>query len=330
MQSEEAITPGQEARQSGARRKKISIMTPCYNEEAGIEECYLAVRAFFSEQLPEYDYEHLFIDNCSQDNTVGVLREIAAADHNVRVIVNSRNFGPNHSPYHAILESGGDAVIPVVADLQTPVATIREFVRLWEDGFDMVLGIRVGMSEARWLQIARNLYYKIMSRLSHLEHYHGFIGFGLFDRKTVEVMRRLVNPNPYFRRIISEIGFSKGFVEYVQPPRKHGKSRLSFPDLLDYAILGMVSCSKVPLRIMTITGLVVATVSFVLGGGFLALKLAFWDSFAMGTAPLLIGMFFLAAIQMLCLGMLGEYIGVIFDHVRNRPLVIERERINFD
>jgi len=293
------------------RRKRITIMTPCYNEEAGIEECYLAVKSFFAEQLPEYDYEHLFIDNCSQDNTVNILRDIAAGDSNVGVIVNSRNFGPNHSPYHAILEARGDAVIPVVADLQTPVATIREFVRLWEQGFDMVLGIRVGMSEARWLRISRDMYYRIMSRLSHIDHYHGFIGFGLFDRKTVDVMRRLVNPNPYFRRIISEIGFSKAFVEYIQPPRKHGKSRLNFPDLLDYAILGMVSCSKVPLRLMTVFGLVVSVASLLVGLCYLALKLIHWDSFALGTAPLLIGMFFFAAVQILCLGMIGEYVGVI-------------------
>jgi glycosyltransferase involved in cell wall biosynthesis len=311
-------------------RKKISIMTPCYNEELGIEECHLAVKLFFTEHLPHYDYEHLFIDNCSQDKTVGILREIAKHDPNVRVIVNSRNFGPNHSPYHAILEASGDAVIPVVADLQTPVAKISEFVRLWEQGYDMVLGIRVGMSEAGWLRICRDLYYRTMSRLSHIDHYHGFIGFGLFDRKTIDVMRRLVNPNPYFRRIISEIGFSKAFVEYVQPPRKHGKSRLSFPDLLDYAILGMVSCSKVPLRLMTVVGLIVSASSLVVGLVYLMLKLIYWDTFAIGTAPLLIGMFFFSSIQILCLGMIGEYVGVIFDHARNRPLVIERERINFD
>lgn len=330
MRSDGARAPIQPNVEPMAPKKVITIMTPCFNEEAGIGECYEEVRRFFAEKLPQYDYEHLFIDNCSTDNTVGVLRELAEHDSHVKVIVNSRNFGPNHSPYHAILESSGDAVIPVVADLQTPVTVIGEFVRLWEQGFEMVLGIRVGMSEAPWLRVTRNLYYRIMSRLSHLEHYHGFIGFGLFDRKTVEVMRRLVNPNPYFRRIISEIGFSKAFVEYVQPPRKYGKSRLSFPDLLDYAILGMVSCSKVPLRLMTVGGLLVSAVSLLVGFGYLILKLVYWGSFSIGTAPVVIGMFFLAAIQMMCLGMIGEYVGVIFDHVRNRPLVIERERINFD
>jgi glycosyltransferase involved in cell wall biosynthesis len=328
MQSDVAIEQATTSL-TNVSRKKITIMTPCYNEEAGVEECYLGVKSFFVEQLTEYDYEHLFIDNCSQDNTVGILREIAAVDTNVKVIVNSRNFGPNHSPYYAILESSGDAVIPIVADLQTPVATIREFVRLWEQGFDMVLGIRTGMSEAHWLRTARDVYYRIMSRLSNIEHYHGFIGFGLYDRKTIEVMRKLINPNPYFRRIISEIGFKKAFVDYIQPPRKHGKSRLSFPDLIDYAILGMVSCSKVPLRFMTMAGLLVSVVSILIGLGYLTMKLFYWDSFALGAAPMVIGMFFLAAVQIFCLGMIGEYVGVIFDHVRNRPLVIESERINF-
>lgn len=311
-------------------KKKISIMTPCYNEEAGIRECYLAVKTFFNEKLPQYDYEHLFIDNCSQDRTVEILRALAAEDKNVKLIINSRNFGPNHSPYHAILESTGDAVIPVVADLQTPVSLIIDFVNRWEDGNDMVLGIRTGMSEARWLRMARKTYYSIMSRLAHIEHYHGFIGYGLFDRKVVEAIRRLGDPNPYFRGIISEIGFKKTFVDYVQPPRKHGKSRLSFIDLFDYAILGMVSCSKVPLRVMTVTGLIVSVLSLLVGLGYLIVKLVYWDSFAVGMAPMLIGTFFLASIQIFCLGMLGEYIGVIFDYVRNRPLVIERERINFD
>jgi len=218
---------------SDLKRKLITIMTPAFNEEAGIEECYLAVKTFFQNELPQYDYEHLFIDNCSTDRTVDILRGIAINDLNVKIIVNSRNFGPNNSPYYAILESSGDAVIPILADLQTPVNTIKQFVYLWEQGFDMVLGIRVKMSESKRLQWARNSYYKLMSKLSPLEHFHGFIGFGLFDAKTVQVMRQLVNPKPYFRRIVSEIGFSKAFVEYEQPPRKHGKSRLSLFELID-------------------------------------------------------------------------------------------------
>ena len=314
---------------SDLRKKKITIMTPAFNEEAGIEECYVAVKNFFKNELPNYDYEHLFIDNCSTDTTVEILRAIARNDSNVKIIVNSRNFGPNNSPYYAILQSSGDAVIPVLADLQTPVKTIKEFVGLWERGYDMVLGIRVKMYESKRLQWTRNFYYKLMSKLSPIEHFSGFIGFGLFDAKTVEVMRRLVNPTPYFRRIVSEIGFSKAFVNYEQPPRKHGKSRLSLFELIDYAMLGLVSCSTLPLRMMTVSGVIIALVSFLIGVIYFFLKLLFWDSFQLGSAPLIIGIFFLASVQILCLGLIGEYIGLIFDHVKNRSLVIEKERINF-
>ena len=309
--------------------KKLTIMTPAFNEEAGIEDCYLAVKDFFQTELPKYEYEHLFIDNCSQDKTVNILKKIAEKDRRVKIIVNSRNFGPNNSPYYAILESTGDAVIPVLADLQTPVLTIKKFVELWESGFDMVLGIRVKMSEPKWLQASRNFYYRLMSKLSPIEHYHGFIGFGLFDSKTVKVMRELVNPNPYFRRIVSEIGFNKAFVEYEQPLRKNGKSRLSLFDLIDYAILGVVSCSTAPLRLMTIAGLGISITCFFTGLIYFFLKLIYWDSFGLGSAPLIIGMFFLASVQIFCLGLIVEYVGLIFDHARNRPLVIEKERVNF-
>lgn len=309
--------------------KKITIMTPAFNEEAGIEDCYLAVKEFFGAELPEYEYEHLFIDNCSQDGTVEILKKIAKQDKRVKIIVNSRNYGPNNSPYYAILESTGDAVIPVLADLQTPVKTIKKFVQLWESGYDMILGLRVKMSEPKWLQICRNFYYKFMNKLSPIEHYHGFIGFGLFDAKTVKVMRGLINPNPYFRRIVSEIGFEKAFVEYEQPLRKHGKSRLSLFDLIDYAILGVVSCSTAPLRVMTIIGLAVSITCFFVGLIYFLCKLIYWEAFSLGSAPLIIGMFFIAAVQIFCLGLIGEYVGLIFDHARNRPLVIEKERVNF-
>ena len=312
-----------------AQKKKITIMTPAYNEEAGIEECYLAVKKLFSEELSSYAYEHLFIDNCSEDATVEILKAIARNDSNVKIIVNSRNFGPNNSPYHAILESSGDAVIPVTADLQTPVHVIKAFVALWEQGYDMVLGIRTEMHESKKLKWARNSYYQIMSFLSPIEHHHGFIGFGLFDAKTVSVMRQLVNPRPYFRRIVNEIGFKKAFVEYEQPLRKHGKSRLSLFELVDYAILGVTSCSSLPLRVMTIAGLVISSVSFLTALIYFGLKLIFWDSFVLGSAPMIIGMFFFSSIQILCLGLIGEYVGLIFEHSRNRPLVIEKERINF-
>jgi len=310
--------------------KKITIITPCFNESNGITECYETVKSFFETSLSEYQYEHLFIDNASTDNTVDILKKLSDKDRKVKVIVNSRNFGPNHSPYHAILQSDGDAVIPFVADLQMPVSLISEFVKLWESGFDMVMGLRVGTAESGWLKHARDSYYKIMANLSSLEHYDGFIGYGLFDKKAVDAMRTLKAPNPYFRTIVSEIGFKKAFVEYHQPARKHGKSRLRVSDLFDYAILGVVSSSKIPLRLMTIMGMLVALLSLLGGGGYLVIKLLFWSSLPIGLAPIIIGMFFLGAIQVFCLGLIGEYLGVVFDYVRDRPLVIEKERVNFE
>ena len=310
--------------------KKITIMTPCYNEQDGIIECYQTVKSFFSKNLRNYSYEHLFIDNASEDSTVEILKDIASKDKNIKIIVNTRNFGSNHSPYHAILQSAGDCVIPIVADLQTPVNTIQDFVKLWENGYDMVLGLRIKMYESIWLRFLRNSYYKLMLIVSDLEHYDGFIGFGLYDKKTVNAMRKFKEPNPYFRTIISEVGFKKAFVEYNQPPRKHGKSKLSFSELFDYASLGVVSSSKKPLRIMSSIGLISSVLSFIVGLIYLSLKLMFWNSFSLGLAPIIIGLLFFGSIQLFCFGIIGEYIGVILDYVRNRPLVIEKERINFD
>lgn len=311
-------------------RKKITIMTPCFNEEAGIRECYERVKGVFDNHLSDYDREHLFIDNCSQDNTVAILKEIAANDKRVKIIVNSRNFGLSRSPYYGKLQMTGDAVIPLVADLQTPPELIPAFVKKWEEGYKMVLGIRTGMEEGWLVRAMRNVFYRVIKRLSDIEQIEHFIGYGLFDKSIVQIMRDLDDPTPYFRGIISEIGFEKAYVEYHQPPRRHGKSRHSFFDLLDLAILGLTSYSKVPLRIMTIMGGILSAGSLMVALFYLAAKIAFWDSFNVGIAPLIIGLFFFASIQLLCMGLLGEYVGVIFEKVRHRPLVIEKERINFD
>ena len=310
-------------------RKKISIMTPCFNEEAGIKECYERVKEVFDTQLQEYDYEHLFIDNCSSDNTVLILKAIAANDSNVKIIVNSRNFGLSRSPYYGMLQMTGDAFVPMVADLQTPPGVIPELVHKWEAGYKMVLCIRVKMSEGIFIRFARNFYYRIIKKLSAIEQIEHFLGFGLFDKKIIQILKEIDDPTPYFRGIISEIGFEKAFVEYHQPPRRHGKSRHSFFDLLELAILGFTSYSKVPLRLMTVLGFAMSGISLLVSLGYLIAKLLFWDSFDLGLAPLVIGFFFFASIQMLCIGLVGEYIGVIFEKVQRRPLVIEKERVNF-
>lgn len=310
-------------------KKKISVLTPCFNEEDGIRECYQEVKKVFDDNLKEYNYEHIFIDNCSNDNTVDILKEIAATDKNIKIIVNSRNFGLSRSPYYGKLQMTGDAVIPMVADLQTPPSLIPAFVEKWEEGYKMVLGIRIGMEEGRLIRFARNLFYKIISRLSDVEQIEHFIGFGLFDKTIINILKELDDPTPYFRGIISEVGFDKAFVEYRQPPRRYGKSRHSFFDLVELAMLGITSYTRAPLRLMTVGGVILSFVSFFVGFAYLIAKLVFWDSFNVGLAPLVIGFFFFSSIQLLCIGLIGEYIGVIFEKVKRRPLVIEKERINF-
>ncbi len=311
-------------------RRTISVLTPCYNEEPGIRECYEAVRDYFATHLPQYDLEHVFIDNASTDGTVRVLKEIAATDRRVKIIVNSRNFGLSRSPYYGMLQCTGDAVVPLVADLQTPVGCIGRFVELWEQGYLMVIAVRKGAKEGLLLRLARRTFYSLIRRMSHVEQIRNFIGFGLFDRQIVEILRSLDDPAPYFRGMVSEIGFEKAFVEYEQPVRKHGKSRHSFFDLFDLAMLGITSYSRTPLRIMTLAGLLIAAVFFVIAVGYLVAKLLFWNWFTVGTAPILIGTFFFAAVQLFCLGLVGEYVGLIFEQVRHRPLVVEKERVNFE
>jgi glycosyltransferase involved in cell wall biosynthesis len=311
-------------------RKVISILTPCYNEEPGIAECHRQVREMFEASLAGYDYEHVFIDNCSEDGTVNVLRAIAATDPRVKVIVNSRNFGAAHSSFHGLLETRGDAVIPVLADLQTPVQVLPELVAKWEQGCSMVLAVRTKSSDRWFMRQCRRIFYRIMTRFSGVQQIPNFIGFGLYDASVVRVLRELDEPDPYFRGMVFEIGYEKAFVEYEQPPRRHGKSSYTMLSLVDYAFLGLTSYSKIPLRIMTILGLTLSALSMLVAVSYLIIKLVRWDTFELGLAPLLIGTFFFASVQLLFIGLLGEYVGAIYAQVKKRPLVIEKERINFD
>lgn len=305
-------------------------MTPCYNEEAGIRECYQKIKDLFDQYLPEYEREHLFIDNSSSDKTVSILKSIASEDRHVKIIVNSRNFGLSRSPYHGMLQVSGDAVIPVVADLQTPPETILEFVRQWENGYKIVIGVRRAMTEPFVTRMLRNTFYNVIGKLSKVEQIQHFIGFCLIDKVALDVLRSLHDPDPYFRGQLSEIGFEKAFVTYDQPPRKHGKSRHSFFDLFELAMLGLTTYSKVPIRLLTFGGVVLAGLSLLGGLFYLVLKLLFWDWFPGGVAPLVIGMFFFSAINLLALGLVGEYVLLVFQYTRNFPLVVELERINFD
>jgi len=310
--------------------RKIAVVTPCYNEEAGIRECYEEVKKIFETQLQSYRYEHVFIDNCSEDRTVAILKDIAAADKKVKIIVNSRNYGHVRSPYYGLMQAQGDAIVPILADLQTPPELIVQFVKKWEAGYLMVLGIRVGSEDGFLMRMVRRGFYWLMARLSDVRQIPNFIGFGLYDHHIMEILRDFPDPSPYFRGMVSEIGFEKAFIEYHQPPRRHGETHHSFAMLLDLAIVALTSYSKVPLRLMTIIGLVLSALGLTTALVYLVLKLMFWYSLDVGIAPLLIGTFFFASVQLFCIGLLGEYVGAIFEHLKRRPLVIEKERINFD
>ncbi len=308
---------------------RLSIVTPCYNEEAGIVACYEGVRATMEAELPDIEYEHIFIDNASQDATVERLRTVAARDARVKVIVNARNFGPARSPFHAFRQTTGDAVIPMMADLQTPPSLIPQMVKLWRGGAKVVIAVKKPMPEGLALRASRAIFYGLMKRLSKVEQVPHYMGYGLYDRCVVDALRGLNEPEPYFRGLVMEVGFTRAFIEYEQPPRRHGRSSYNFFSLADYALVGLSSYSRAPLRLMTFLGFAVSMLSFLAGLVYLAIKLMFWYSLPVGIAPVLIAVFFLGSIQLFALGVVGEYIGLLLNYARNFPLVIEKERINF-
>jgi len=309
--------------------KTISIITPCYNEEQNIRVLYERVRGVIN-GLGRYRYEHIFIDNSSSDNTVGILKGIAAADKNVKVIVNTRNFGQIRSPMHALSQARGEAVIGIVADLQDPPELIPELVRHWEAGVSVVLAVKRSSKENRLMYLVRRTYYRLVNRLASIETYENFTGFGLFDRKVIEHIKDLNDPYPYFRGMIAEIGLPHVKVYYEQLRRERGKTKNNFYTLYDLAMLGITNLSKVPLRIVTFSGFVCSLLCVLVALGYLVYKLLYWDRFSVGMAPVVIGIFFFISIQLIFMGLLGEYIGSIHTLVQRRPYVFERERINFE
>jgi len=309
--------------------KTISIITPCYNEQDNVEEVHRQVRAVMT-RLGRYKYEHIFIDNSSLDNTVPILKCLAAADPHVKVIVNSRNFGHIRSPIHALFQASGDAVIGVVADLQDPIDLIPVFIEEWEAGAYVVLGIKRTSEENSLMFWMRKQYYKLAERLSSIETYQNFTGFGLYDRKVVDLVKSMQDPYPYFRGLIAEIGLPHKKVLYDQPVRRAGITKNNWYTLYDIGMLGIINYSKVPLRLAAIAGFSGAVLSFVVAFAYLVLKLVFWNIFVFGLAPMLIGIFFIASLQLLFLGVVGEYVGAIYTQIQKRPYAVELERINFD
>jgi polyisoprenyl-phosphate glycosyltransferase len=309
--------------------KTISVVTPCYNEEQNVQELYERVRAVMV-SLGGYRYEHIFIDNASRDNTVAILKQIAARDRNVKVIVNARNFGHIRSPIHAVHQASGDAVIGIVADLQDPPEMIRDFIREWENGYPMVLAIKATSEENRLVFWLRTKYYRLVKRLSSIETFENFTGFGLYDRKVIDIVKSFEDPYPYFRGMIAEIGLPHRELVFKQPRRKRGITKNNLYTLYDMAMLGITNLSKVPLRIVTFTGFFCSLVCILVGIAYFFYKLLFWNSFSVGIAPLVIGIFFFGSIQLMSMGILGEYVGAIHTQVQRRPLVVERERVNFE
>ncbi|HUA84666.1 MAG TPA: glycosyltransferase family 2 protein [Bryobacteraceae bacterium] len=309
--------------------KSISVVSPCYNEEGNVEELYERVRAVMC-RLGRYRYEHIFIDNCSQDRTMPVLRRLATRDRNVKVIENTRNFGHIRSPIHAFMQASGDAVIILLSDLQDPPELLEDMIVEWEKGTPVVIGVKATSDENRLMFWVRKKYYHMIRRMAEIETFDNFIGFGLYDRQVVEIVKRFDDPYPYFRGMIAEIGLPHKELKYNQAQRKHGKTKNNLYTLYDNAMLGLTSLSKVPLRMATFAGLACAVLSMLTGMFYLVYKLLFWSRFSVGMAPVAIGMFFFASIQLLFIGLLGEYIGSIHTLVQRRPLALERERINFE
>jgi glycosyltransferase involved in cell wall biosynthesis len=310
--------------------KTISVVTPCFNEEGNVREVYERVRDLML-RLGKYRYEHIFIDNASRDTTFAVLRAIAAADSNVKVIGNARNFGHVRSPMHALLQASGDAIIVLMSDLQDPPEVLAQLLEEWEKGIPIVIAVKNESHEATSMFMVRKLFYRLVNRLADdIETYENFTGFGLYDRQVIDLVRQFGDPYPYFRGMIAEIGLPHSEVLYEQQRRKSGKSKNNFYTLYDLAMLGITKLSKVPLRLVTFAGFAGALISMFGGTAYFAYKILFWGNFTVGIAPIAIGMFFLGSLQLLFMGIIGEYIGNIHTQVHNRPLVVERERLNFE
>jgi len=308
--------------------RKISIVSGCYNEEGNIEEFLGRVNAVMN-KMPQFDYEIIVIDNCSTDRSQEMLRVFASIDKRLKLIFNTRNFGHLRSPYYALLQAEGDAVMLLVSDLQDPPELIPEFLARWEKGSKVVVGVKEHSDENKLFFLARRIYYRIVSKLADTELIENFTGFGLYDRVVIDYLRKLGDPYPYFRGLVADSGFQSAQIIYRQPLRQRGFSKNNFYTLYDLAMLGITNFSKVPLRLATMLGFLAATFSLLVAVGYLIYKLLFWQNFAIGTAPMVIGLFFFASVQLFFIGILGEYIGAIHTQVLKRPLVVEKERINF-
>lgn len=312
--------------------KKISIMIPCYNEVDNVEPMSFAVVNVLKEALSQYDYEILFIDNCSTDGTREKLEQICAKNKKIKAIFNVTNFGQFNSPFYGLCQTTGDCTISLCCDFQDPVELIPRLVEEWEKGHKIVSGIKTSSKEPGFIYFLRTMYYKIIRNISTVKMIEHFTGFGLYDKTFIALLRGLNDPLPFLRGIVAEYGdgFNMVEVEYEQAKRRAGKTHNNFYSLYDAAMLSFTSYTKVGLRLATLLGFIVGFISFAVAIVYLVLKLLYWNSFQAGYAPMIIGIFLLGAIQLFFIGFLGEYILNINTRVIHRPIVIEEKRINFD
>lgn len=309
--------------------KKISVLVPCYNEEENVVPISKAILDELK-KLKKYDYELVFIDNNSQDNTRNLIENLCKKNDKIKAIFNCRNFGQFNSPYYGLLQTTGDCTILMCADFQDPIEMIPKFVKEWEDGYKIVIGIKNKSKESKLMYFLRSCYYKMIKKMSSTEQIEHFTGFGLYDKDFIKVLRDLDDPTPFLRGVVAELGFKRKDVPYEQQKRKAGKTHNNFYSLYDGAMLSFTSYTKVGLRLATFIGIFISITSFIIGLIYLILKLLYWDRFAAGTIPILIGMCFLGAIQLFFIGFLGEYILSMNARIMKRPLVIEEKRINFE
>ena len=309
-------------------RPLLSIVTPCFNEQDNVEELYRRIKTSIAD-LSQYDFELIFIDNHSEDNSVAILKSLAAIDPMVKIIVNARNFGHIRSPYYGILQSTGLATIYLASDLQDPPEIIPEFVRHWEAGYKLVMATKPVSKSAAWMHGLRKAYYRFLDGISDISIVNDSTGFGLYDKVVLDHLRKIDDPYPFLRGLICELGYEVKTIPFTQPRRARGISKNNFYTLYDIAMLGIVSHSKMPIRMAAFFGFALGGLSLIVAFGYLVAKLLFWDSMPLGIAPAVIGLFFLFGVQLVFIGILGEYIGSIHTYVQRRPIVVEKDRINF-
>lgn len=310
--------------------KKISILIPTYNEEENVVQLVEEIKKEMELNLKGYDYEIVFIDNDSNDITRVLLRQMCKADSRIKAIFNVKNFGQFNSPYYGLLQTTGDCTILLCADFQDPINMISVFVKEWEAGYKIVIGQKKSSKENKFMYFLRSCYYRIIKKLSEVQQIEHFTGFGLYDKDFIEVLRQLKDPTPFLRGIVAELGFKRKDIPYEQQKRRAGKTSNKLYTLYDAAMLSFTSYTKIGLRLATFLGFSIASVSIIIALVYLVLKLIHWNNFVVGTAPIIIGIFFLGAIQLIFMGLMGEYILSINSRIMNRPLVIEEERINFE